>query len=109
MKVASVQMCSTENVQENIQKACRYIDEAATKGADLVVLPEFFNTLFFAQYQDPAYHHLAEADTGRTITTIREAAQRNRIAVVATIYEKVEAGLYFDTAMHIDSNGAIVF
>ncbi|HLU02063.1 MAG TPA: nitrilase-related carbon-nitrogen hydrolase, partial [Advenella sp.] len=102
MKVASVQMFSTDNVQENIGKACRYIDEAAAKGADLVVLPEFFNTIFFAQYQDPAYHNLAEADTGRTITAIREAAQRNRIAVVATIYEKEEAGLYFDTAMHID-------
>lgn len=109
MKVASVQMFSTDNVQENIGKACRYIDEAGAKGADLVVLPEFFNTLFFAQYQDPVYHHLAEADTGRTITAIREAAQRNRIAVVATIYERQEAGLYFDTAMHIDHTGAIVF
>lgn len=109
MKVASVQMHSTDNVQENIGKACRYIDEAAIKGADLVVLPEFFNTIFFAQYQDRAYHHLAEADTGHTITAIREAARRNGIAVVATIYEKEEAGLYFDTAMHIDRTGAIVF
>src|SRR5690606_39582630 len=75
----------------------------------LVVLPEFFNTIFFAQYQDSTYHDLAESEAGPTISAMREAAQRNGIAVVATIYEKVAPGLYFDTAMHIDTDGSIVF
>lgn len=109
MKIACVQMRSTTDLRENIAKACRYIDEAAASGADVVVLPEFFNTIFFAQYQDPQYHKMAETDLGPTMSAIREAAQRNRIAVVATIYEKVEAGLYFDTAMHIGSDGEVAF
>ena len=109
MKIACVQMNSTTDLQGNIDKACCFIDEAARSGADLVVLPEFFNTLYFAQYHDPRYHRLAEPDSGPTISAIREAAERNRIAVVATIYEEVEAGLYFDTAMHVDRNGEIAF
>jgi predicted amidohydrolase len=109
MKIACVQMNSTADRQENVAKACRYIEEAARVGTDLVVLPEFFNTIFFAQYRDTAYFDLAEPDSGMTISAIRNAAQRNRVAVVATIYEEVEAGLYFDTAIHIDSNGEIVF
>lgn len=109
MKVACVQMRSTEDLDDNIRKATRYIEQAAAQGAQLVVLPEFFNTIFFAQYRDTQYFELAEYDSGRTISAMREAAQRNGIAVVATIYEKVEAGLYFDTAMHIDTHGEIVF
>lgn len=109
MKIACVQMNSTTDRLENIAKACRYINEAARSDVDLLVLPEFFNTIFFAQYHDSRYHRLAEPDSGPTISAIREAAQRNRIAVVATIYEEVEAGLYFDTAMHIDRSGEIAF
>lgn len=109
MRIACVQMRSSENLQDNLAKAVAYVEQAAGQGAGLVVLPEFFNTIFFAQYQDAKYFALAEHDSGPTITTMREAAQRHRIAVVATIYEKVEAGLYFDTAMHINPAGNIVF
>jgi len=109
MKIACVQMNSTANREDNVAKACRYIEQAARAEADLVVLPEFFNTIFFAQYQDPRYFALAETDSGPTMTAIAEAARRNGIEVVATIYEEAGPGLYFDTAMHVDSAGEIVF
>lgn len=109
MRIACVQMRSTDDLNDNVAKACRYIEQASGAGAALVVLPEFFNTIFFAQYQDPAYHALAEPDDGPTISAIQDAARRHGVAVVATIYEKVEAGLYFDTAMHITAAGDIVF
>lgn len=109
MKVACVQMRSTENLNENLEKACGYIEQAADQGAQLVVLPEFFNTIFFAQYRDTRYFALAETDSGPSISAIREAAQRHKIDVVATIYENADAGLYFDTAMHITSDGEVAF
>ncbi|MFA4912827.1 MAG: carbon-nitrogen hydrolase family protein [Comamonadaceae bacterium] len=109
MRIACVQMQSTQDLTANLRKACQYIEQAAQAGAQLVVLPEFFNTIFFAQYQDPSYHALAEHDNGPTLTAMREAAQRHQVEVIATIYERVEAGLYFDTAMHVDRQGEIVF
>lgn len=110
MKIAAVQMTSSEDVSENIQRACAYVDRAAKEhGAALVVLPEFFNNFYFAQYQDKAYHALSEPEDGRTLTAMREAARRNRIAVIATIYEMAGPGLYYDTAFHIDADGETVF
>lgn len=96
MKIAAVQMTSTEDVADNIHRAARHVEAAAKEhGAALVVLPEFFNTFYFAQYQDKAYHALAEPEDGPTLTAMREQAQRHRIAVVATIYEMAGPGLYY--------------
>lgn len=110
MRVAAVQMTSGADVAENTARACREIDAAAkAHSAELVVLPEFFNTVYFAQYQDKAHHALAEAEDGPTLTSVREAARHNGVAVIATIYEMAGPGLYFDTAFHVDPTGEIVF
>jgi N-carbamoylputrescine amidase len=110
MRVAAVQMTSGADVAENTARACREIGRAATQhGAALVVLPEFFNTLSFAQCQDKAYLALAEAEDGPSLTAVREAAQRHQVAVVATIYEMAGPGLLFDTALHVDPAGEIMF
>ncbi|MEJ1975467.1 MAG: carbon-nitrogen hydrolase family protein [Acetobacteraceae bacterium] len=109
MKIAALQMTSTSDVHQNVRRACAYIDQAADLGAALVVLPEFFNTIYFAQYWDKSHHALAETDTGYTLTAIREAAQRNGIAVIATIYEMTGPGLYFDTAFHVAADGHIAY
>jgi predicted amidohydrolase len=110
VRIAAVQMNSGDDRKANVDKAVGYIEEAAGRhGADLVVLPEFFNTIFFAQYRDTSYFRLAERDDGPTITAIREAAQRRNIDVLATIYEEAGTGLYYDTAMHVGRDGAIVF
>lgn len=107
MRVASVQMNSGDDVAANIRKACGYVDRAASEGAELVVLPEFFNTIFFAQHRDTAYHALAETDNGPTMSAIRGSAIRNKIAVIATIYEEEEVGLCYDTAMHVGADGEV--
>jgi predicted amidohydrolase len=108
MKLACIQMNSGADVSANVDRACGYVAQAADLGADLVLLPEFFNTIFFAQYRDLRHFELAEHETGPTMSAIREVASRRRVAVVATLYEQVEAGLYFDTAMHVGRDGAIV-
>ena len=109
VKIACVQMTSSLDVGRNLEKACGFIADAARAGCELVVLPEFFNTIYFAQYRDMKWFELAEPDSGRSIGAVRDAARASGIAVVATIWEHVEAGLYFDTAMHVDRTGAIGF
>jgi N-carbamoylputrescine amidase len=108
LKLTLIQMNSAGDRDANVAKACELIDEAATaERSDLIVLPEFFNTVYFAQYRDAAYIDWAERDNGPTMSAIRERAREHRCHIVATIYEEESAGLYYDTAILVDPDGRL--
>lgn len=109
MKLTLIQMNSGGEPAENIAHACELVDAAATATKpDLIVVPEFFNTIFFAQYRDYGYFDLAETDQGPAISAMRERARAHRCHLVATIYEREAAGVYYDTAIVLDPEGETV-
>ncbi len=109
MRIALVQMNSRARARdENVERACAFLEEAARRKAELVVLPEFFNVEYFPQYRDYAYLDYAEADDGYTQTRIREVARRRRLYIVSTIFEIARPGFYYDTAMLIGPDGDIL-
>lgn len=105
--VAVVQLKSSEDKQENLKRSVDYIAEAAAK-ASLVCFPEF-QMAFSPSSQSPAeLSKIAETVRGDFVTTLRSAARKNRIGVVATIYEKAKGSRVFDTAIVISSSGAVM-
>jgi N-carbamoylputrescine amidase len=109
MRLALIQMNSRAAARDaNVSRACAFIAQAASEGAQFVVLPEFFNVEYFPQFRDYKYMDYAEPDSGPTITAMRAAAKQHSIHLVATIFEIARAGLYYDTAMLIDPAGDIV-
>ncbi len=108
MRISLIQMNSRAGARdENVGRASEYIAQAAQQGAEVVVLPEFFNYEYFPQYRDYRYMDYAEPQDGVTTTRMREAAVTNRVWVVSTIFEMERPGLYYDTAMLIDPAGEI--
>ncbi|TCP47338.1 N-carbamoylputrescine amidase [Tamaricihabitans halophyticus] len=109
LRLGMIQMNSKVTDRDrNVATACKYIDEAAGNDAELIVLPEFFNTEYFAQYWDYAYIDYAEPEDGYTLSMVRDKAIEHSRYICATIYERQAPGLYFDTAFLIDPLGAIV-
>jgi predicted amidohydrolase len=108
MRLSLIQMNSAADRDQNVARACELVDQAAAAGPDLIVLPEFFNTLYFAQHRDYAYLDLAEPDDGPSITAMRGRARAHRCHIVATILEYESAGLIYDTAILIDPEGTTV-
>ncbi|WP_342816041.1 carbon-nitrogen hydrolase family protein [Nitrososphaera sp.] len=106
--VAVVQMRSSEDKQENLKKSIGYITEASAKKAGLVCFPEF-QMAFSPKTQSPAeLSKIAETVQGGFVSTLRSAARKNRIGVVATIYEKSKTtSRVFDTAVVVSPAGAI--
>ena len=109
MRISLIQMNSREQARdENVRRACEFIATAVSQGAELIVLPEFFNSEYFPQYRDYRFMDYAEPQDGYTTTHIREAAQAHQVWVVSTIFEMERPGLYYDTAMLIDPGGNVV-
>lgn len=109
MIVACVQMNGNAEPAINVARACQFITAAhAEHGADLVVLPEFFNTPYFPQYRDLTHLSLAEPEDGPSLTTIRDIAARLGVNIVAPIFERDGPGRTFDTAFLVDRRGELV-
>jgi len=108
MKLSLIQMNAGQEKEANVERACQFIDKAAKGKPDLIVLPEFFNTVYFGQYRDYRYVAWAERDDGYTMTRVKEKAVQHGVYLIATIFEEEAPGVYFDTAMVIDPQGQIM-
>jgi predicted amidohydrolase len=76
MRLSLIQMTSrTAARDENVERACNFIFRAAADGANLIVLPKFFNCEYFPQYRDYRYMDYAESDTSPTTQRIRAQAK----------------------------------
>lgn len=113
--VALVQMKSSESKDENLRLSLNYIKEAAKKKASLICFPEF-QMAFSPNYQSAKQlTKLAESvNGGNFVFTLCSAAKRNKINVVATIYERninnsnaKNNNRVFDTAVMITNKGII--
>jgi predicted amidohydrolase len=107
-KVAIVQMRSSEDKQENLKKSIEFIAEASGKGAGLVCFPEFQMAFSPSSQSADQLANIAETVKGDFVSTLSSAAKKNRIGIVATIYEKSsKPKRVFDTAVMINLNGTV--
>src|SRR5271169_6628512 len=105
--VGLVQMAVSRNPQENLARASAKIEEAGCNGAQVVCLPELFQSQYFCQREDTANFDLAEAVPGPTTEALGRVAQKAKVVVVAPLFERRAAGVYHNTAAIIDADGKI--
>jgi len=105
--VALVQMRMGTVPEANFASAVERIREAGRLGANIVCLPELFRTQYFCQREDTRLFDLAEAIPGPSTERLAEVAREERIAIVASLFERRAAGVYHNTAVTLNANGAI--
>ncbi len=109
MRLALIQMESTiGGLDENIARASRFIDEAAAGGAELLVLPEFWSTGYFPLAVDYRFYDLADSESGKATTAVRDKARQYGVHIASTIYERQSPGLFYNTSMMVSPVGEIV-
>ncbi len=106
-RVGLVQMSTTPDPDKNLQRAIDRLHQAAAKGAQIVCLPELFQTQYFCQREDVALFDLAEPIPGPTTSRLCEVAKQLKIVLVASLFEKRAPGVYHNTAVMIDSDGSL--
>ena len=105
--VALIQMYCTPEPAENLSRAIIEVREAAKMGANIVCLPELFQTQYFCQREDHALFDYAEPIPGPATEAIGKVAREEKVVVIASIFEKRARGLYHNTAAVLDADGSL--
>lgn len=107
MKVGLVQQANTADRSANIEKLQRHIRQAAAEGAELVVLQELHNGLYFCQTEDTNLFDQAEPIPGPSTELFGALAKELGIVLVLSLFERRAPGLYHNTAVVLERDGSI--
>lgn len=107
MKVALIQQSNTADRSANVAKLEKNIRTCATQGAELIVLQELHNGLYFCQTEDTTVFEQAEPIPGPSTDSFGMLAKELGIVLVLSLFEKRAAGLYHNTAVVIEKDGTI--
>jgi N-carbamoylputrescine amidase len=102
-----IQQANTGSQTENMIRLGKRIGECAKEGAELVVLQELHNTLYFCQTESVEFFDLAEPVPGTSTQFYADLARQHQIVLVTSLFEKRAPGLYHNTAVVFDSDGSI--
>jgi len=107
MRIGLIQQHNTADCRDNIDRLGKGVAELAERGADLIVLQELHNSLYFCQVEDVQNFDLAEAIPGPSTRFFGELAKKFGVVIVASLFERRAAGLYHNTAVVIERDGTI--
>jgi beta-ureidopropionase len=88
-----------------LEKHLPLIEEAGRRGVQLLCLQEIFNGPYFCPSQDARWYGAAESVPGPTTERLAPLARKHQMVIVVPIYEREQAGVYYNTAAVIDADG----
>lgn len=107
IKVGFIQQHNTNDINDNMQRLKKGIEQLAKQGAQLIALQELHNSLYFCQLETVDNFDLAEPIPGPSTAFFSEIAAANNVVIVTSLFEKRAAGLYHNTAVVIEKDGSI--
>jgi N-carbamoylputrescine amidase len=108
VKVASIQMSMSEDKKANVNKALRLVREAAFNGANIILLPELFEGLYFCKDMDEKYFSWAKPlKNNELIKQFSDLAKELGVVVLVSYFEKSEEG-YFNSLVVVDADGKVM-
>lgn len=107
MKIGIIQQANTPDIKKNIAGLKDKIRKAANEGAQLIVLQELHNSLYFCQVEDTNIFDLAETIPGPSTDDFGSLAKELGVVIVLSLFERRAPGLYHNTAVVIEKDGTI--
>jgi N-carbamoylputrescine amidase len=107
ISIGTIQMACSADVASNMQKAIKGIREAASKGAQIICLQELFTSIYFCESENYDHFSLAETIPGPSTEKLSKLAEELEVVIIASLFEKRTDGLYHNTTVVIDADGAL--
>ena len=107
MKIGFLQQHNVADMKQNMLRLADGIRELAQQGAELIVLQELHNSLYFCQVEDVNNFNLAETIPGPSTTFFGDLAKEYGVVIVTSLFERRAPGLYHNTAVVMEKDGSI--
>lgn len=107
IKVGLIQQANGSDIMTNRQKLANNIAHCAGQGAQLIVLQELHNSVYFCQTEDTNLFDLAESIPGPSTEFYGAIAAKHQIVLVTSLFERRAPGLYHNTAVIFEHDGSI--
>ena len=107
LKTGLLQQHNTADVDNNMKRLADGIGKLAQQGAELIVLQELHNSLYFCQTENVDCFDLAEPIPGPSTTFYGQLARQYGVVIVTSLFERRTAGLYHNTAVVIEKDGSL--
>lgn len=107
MKTGIIQQHNTADIQDNRQRLAESIRSLAKQGAELIVLQELHNSLYFCQTENVDLFDLAETIPGPSTDFFGTLARELQVVIVTSLFERRAPGLYHNTAVVLEKDGSI--
>jgi N-carbamoylputrescine amidase len=107
LKIGFLQQHNTADTHNNILRLAEGISDLAKRGAELIVLQELHNSLYFCQTENVDNFDLAEPIPGPSTKLFGEIAKELGVVIVTSLFEKRAPGLYHNTAVVLEKDGSI--
>ena len=107
LKIGFLQQHNTADTKDNILRLAEGISDLAKRGAQLIVLQELHNSLYFCQTEDVNNFDLAEPIPGPSTKLFGDFARQFGVVIVTSLFEKRAPGVYHNTAVVLERDGSI--
>ena len=107
LNIGIIQQHNTADIHDNMKRLAEGIAQLAGQGAQLIVLQELHNSLYFCQEENVDNFDLAEPIPGPSTQFYSALAKEHGVVIVTSLFEKRAAGLYHNTAVVIEKDGSI--
>lgn len=107
LHIGIVQQANSLDLADNVEKLSRNIAECASLGAQIIVLQELHNSVYFCQSENVEMFDLAETIPGPSTDVFGELAKKYGVVLVTSLFEKRAAGIYHNTSVVFDVDGSI--
>ena len=107
MKIGIIQQHNTADREDNMTRLAEKIRKLAHEGAQLIVLQELHNGLYFCQTEDVSLFDQAEPIPGPSTAFYGQLAKELQVVIVTSLFERRSTGLYHNTAVVLEKDGTI--
>jgi len=106
--IATIQSAVSADLNANLNKTIKLVEQAAKKGAKIICLEELFRTPYFPQYKNAKKENFSETIPGVSTEAFSAIAKKQKVVIIAPIFEKDSSGHFHNSAVVINADGKLM-